>query len=108
MVRHFLSGVGHNGGRPGYVGSLVSRQGASLHQPQGAVGGGEGSFQAPERSEGTCGGSVLRQHHSGGLSQAPRRHAASHAQQGGTADSLLGGAGGVTMSYNERGASKTC
>ena len=36
----------------------------------GTVGGGEGSLSAPEGSEGTCGSGFLRQHHSGGVSQA--------------------------------------
>ena len=46
------------------------------------------------RFEGTCGGSVFRQHHSCGISQARKGHALSHAQRVGTANSSLGGAGG--------------
>ena len=68
LVRCFQPRVGRSDGRPGCVGPLVRGRGASLHQPQGAVGGGEGSFQAPGNSEGMCGGGIFKQHHGGGVS----------------------------------------
>ena len=66
------------------------RRGAFLHQPQGAVGSGEGSFSAPEVSEGSCGQGLLHRHHSGGLSQISGWYIVSHFHRVSPVDPSLG------------------
>ena len=70
------------------------RLGSSLRQALGAVGSGEGSFSAPEVSEGSCGRGFLCRHNSGGLSQASRWYVVSHFHRVSPADPSLGGASG--------------
>ena len=90
LVRRLGRGVGRQSVGPVHLWHLVGRGGPSLHQRQGAVGGGEGSSRFRRVSLSQSSGDLLRQYHGSLLSQEAGGDSLSSAQFSCTEDSPVG------------------